>query len=134
MKSSSIALGMLALSTTHVNAFPRFQSEVLQSLAGHSKGGAECPYSAAKKPEKRQVGFDASTQYVSTAGDHAFVPPNFEAGDQRGPCPGLNALANHFYLPHSGVADIPTIVNAVNTGKLTELRSSPLIHPAPDLF
>lgn len=47
-------------------------------------------------------------------GAHTFAPPNFDAGDQRGPCPGLNALANHNYLPHNGVADIPTIIQAVN--------------------
>ncbi|KAH8659817.1 Peroxidase, family 2-domain-containing protein [Xylariales sp. PMI_506] len=29
-----------------------------------------------------------------------FVPPGF--GDSRSPCPGLNALANHGYLPHDG--------------------------------
>ena len=39
-------------------------------------------------------------------GDHAFVPPDFSKGDQRGPCPGLNALANHNYIPHNGVASV----------------------------
>jgi len=32
--------------------------------------------------------------------DHRFVPAN--PGDSRAPCPALNALANHGYLPHSG--------------------------------
>ncbi|KIM89846.1 hypothetical protein PILCRDRAFT_60618 [Piloderma croceum F 1598] len=32
--------------------------------------------------------------------DHKFVPAN--PGDSRAPCPALNALANHGYLPHSG--------------------------------
>ena len=36
--------------------------------------------------------FDAAAQYISTSGAYAFVPPG--AGDQRGPCPGLNAAAN----------------------------------------
>jgi hypothetical protein len=36
--------------------------------------------------------FDAKAQYVSNTGDHAFVAPDFEAGDVRGPCPGLNAM------------------------------------------
>ncbi|KAF8610677.1 Cloroperoxidase [Ceratobasidium sp. AG-I] len=31
---------------------------------------------------------------------HAFQPPS--TGDSRSPCPGLNAAANHHYLPHSG--------------------------------
>lgn len=39
-------------------------------------------------------------------GDHAFIAPNFTAGDQRGPCPGLNALANHGYIPRNGVVSV----------------------------
>lgn len=36
--------------------------------------------------------FNAKAQYVSNTGDHAFVAPDFAAGDVRGPCPGLNAM------------------------------------------
>lgn len=43
--------------------------------------------------------FDASEQFVNTTGAHAFVAPG--KGDARGPCPGLNAMANHGYLPVS---------------------------------
>jgi hypothetical protein len=50
---------------------------------------------------KRALGFDASLQKVDVSGSHAFNPPG--AGDKRGPCPGLNALANHGYLPHNGM-------------------------------
>lgn len=47
-----------------------------------------------KSAFKRQStpSFDASAQYISTTGDYAFVAPG--SGDQRGPCPGLNAAAN----------------------------------------
>ncbi|KAI1767769.1 Cloroperoxidase [Hypoxylon sp. FL1150] len=42
----------------------------------------------------------------------AFTPPG--PNDVRGPCPILNALANHGYLPHSGKAiDQNTTVNAL---------------------
>ncbi|KAJ3928402.1 MAG: hypothetical protein NXY57DRAFT_1050558 [Lentinula lateritia] len=51
-----------------------------------------------------RVSFDAASQYVSTTGVHAFVPPDL--GDFRGPCPGLNAMANHGYIPHNGIATI----------------------------
>ena len=44
--------------------------------------------------------FDAKLQYVSNQGDHKFVAPG--KGDERGECPGLNAMANHGYLPHNG--------------------------------
>ncbi|PHH66061.1 hypothetical protein CDD81_586 [Ophiocordyceps australis] len=44
------------------------------------------------------------SQPVSTSGIHEFIPPG--PGDDRGPCPGLNALANHGYLPRNGVANL----------------------------
>ncbi|GAB7363424.1 hypothetical protein MBLNU230_g3700t1 [Neophaeotheca triangularis] len=46
--------------------------------------------------------FDADLQLVSVSGEHEFVPPG--PGDARGPCPGLNAMANHGYIPHNGFA------------------------------
>lgn len=54
--------------------------------------------------------FDAGAQLVSTTGDHAFIAPG--PGDIRGPCPGLNAAANHGYLPRDGIATY----QAVETG------------------
>lgn len=84
MRSILLSLGALASS---VDAFPT----VLDAFK-----------KAASANEKRVLGvapgFDAATQYVSTTGEHAFVAPDFEAGDVRGPCPGLNAMANHGYM------------------------------------
>ncbi|ETN38619.1 uncharacterized protein HMPREF1541_06656 [Cyphellophora europaea CBS 101466] len=57
-------------------------------------------------------GFDAEAQRIDVSGDHAFLPPGH--GDLRGPCPGLNALANHNYIPHDGVATIGEFVEATN--------------------
>lgn len=54
--------------------------------------------------------FDAEAQLVSVTGDHAFIPPGPD--DIRGPCPGLNAAANHNYLPRDGIATY----QAVQTG------------------
>ncbi|KAJ2911500.1 heme-thiolate peroxidase, partial [Candolleomyces efflorescens] len=42
---------------------------------------------------------------------HPFRSPG--PHDIRGPCPGLNTLANHGYLPHDGVATPSQIVEAV---------------------
>ncbi|KAF8599575.1 Cloroperoxidase [Ceratobasidium sp. AG-I] len=70
---------------------------------------AGCPYAAAGKA-KRQSGvvpsltFDPVKQKVDVTGKHAFIPP--QAGDKRGPCPGLNALANHGYLARNGVTNL----------------------------
>ncbi|PIA80068.1 Aromatic peroxygenase [Cercospora beticola] len=43
---------------------------------------------------------------IPVDGEHAYRRANFAAGEIRGPCPGLNALANHGYLPRSGVGSI----------------------------
>ncbi|KAJ7339185.1 hypothetical protein DFH08DRAFT_783601 [Mycena albidolilacea] len=41
---------------------------------------------------------------------HPFVPegPN----DLRGPCPGMNLLANHNYIPHNGIANVDNSLTA----------------------
>lgn len=44
--------------------------------------------------------FDGEDQLVTITGDHAYASPG--AGDIRGPCPGLNAAANHGFLPRNG--------------------------------
>jgi hypothetical protein len=44
--------------------------------------------------------FDPEDQLVSITGEHAYQSP--AAADIRGPCPGLNAAANHGYLPRNG--------------------------------
>ncbi|RXW16171.1 heme-thiolate peroxidase [Candolleomyces aberdarensis] len=53
---------------------------------------------------------------------HPFRPPG--RNDIRGPCPGLNTLANHGYLPHNGVATPSQIVNAVQEGFNMENRNA----------
>ena len=58
--------------------------------------------------------FDAASQYVNVAPGSAneFVPPG--PNDLRGQCPGLNAAANHGFLPHSGK---PTIADSELEGR-----------------
>jgi hypothetical protein len=59
--------------------------------------------------------FDAAAQYVDTTGEHAWKAPGEH--DQRGPCPGLNALANHGYLPHNGIGTLDQFIDACIKGK-----------------
>ncbi|EME38096.1 hypothetical protein DOTSEDRAFT_75970 [Dothistroma septosporum NZE10] len=56
--------------------------------------------------------FDAKSQLidVSKGSGHEYVAPG--PGDLRGPCPGLNAMANHNFLPHDGYATIQQYINA----------------------
>lgn len=132
MMMSRLSLLLFALSVIQVTAFPRLDVNGYKRLTKLAKNsaecphlamqdGAECPQLAKHKEVKRQTAFDPASQHVSTTGKYSWVPPS--SGDQRGPCPGLNALANHGYLPHNGVADIPTIISAVNTGKFVSLWS-----------
>lgn len=61
------------------------------------------------------AGFDEEDQFVSLEGEHAYAAP---APDEiRGPCPGLNAAANHGYLPRSGVASIEETVRGLGKCK-----------------
>jgi len=55
--------------------------------------------------------FDEAEQHVSTSGEHAYAAP--KADEIRGPCPGLNAAANHGYLPRSGIASIEETVSGL---------------------
>ncbi|KAJ7114931.1 Chloroperoxidase [Mycena epipterygia] len=47
------------------------------------------------------LGGFSTAQLIDVSGANAFLPPG--EGDFRGPCPGLNALANHNFIPHDGV-------------------------------
>ncbi|EAW24610.1 peroxidase family protein [Aspergillus fischeri NRRL 181] len=75
-----------------------------------------CPYAALKESEDAELGrrflFDSMTKPIDVTGVHAFQPPR--KGDQRGPCPALNALANHAYIPRSGVVSFAEVIAAVN--------------------
>ncbi|QIW98310.1 hypothetical protein AMS68_003828 [Peltaster fructicola] len=55
--------------------------------------------------------FDAKDQFVDISGEHQFVAPG--EGDIRGPCPGLNAAANHGFLPRNGIASIEQTVSGL---------------------
>lgn len=131
---SQLSFVLFALSAVQVTAFPRLNPNSVKELTKLAKKSGECPHLAnqnearcphlaVKEELKRQTAFDPSSQHVSNTGEYAWVAPG--TGDQRGPCPGLNALANHGYLPHNGVADIPTIVSAVNNGKSVSLWDFP---------
>jgi hypothetical protein len=50
---------------------------------------------------------------IEVTGKHAFKPPT--KGQQRGPCPGLNALANHNYISRDGIVSLLEAINAITT-------------------
>ncbi|KAI0973767.1 Chloroperoxidase [Xylaria arbuscula] len=65
--------------------------------------------------KEKKLAFDPLADPIDVSGDHAFKAPDFENGDQRGPCPGLNALANHGYIPHDGVVSLLDVIEQANT-------------------
>tara|TARA_R110002060_G_scaffold18230_3_gene25160 strand:+ start:979 stop:1536 length:558 start_codon:yes stop_codon:yes gene_type:complete len=111
MKFTLASVALLALTATDVSAFPAIAAEHAQQLEQSQRGRRS---SLARSPVKKRAVFDAKSQYVSTTGEHKWVAPNYAKGDLRGPCPGLNALANHGYLPHNGVGTIGDFIAATN--------------------
>ncbi|KAF9885757.1 hypothetical protein FE257_012339 [Aspergillus nanangensis] len=112
--SSILALTLLGPASI-VGAFPSAEHvHKLMGGAGHPhRNKSGCPFAGMKdfgdlkddhsnEIDKRFL-FSLMNKPVDVTGDHEFQPPNWELGDQRGPCPGLNALANHAYIPRSGV-------------------------------
>ncbi|PGH35241.1 hypothetical protein GX50_01937 [[Emmonsia] crescens] len=110
----SFALPLLGVDVL-VNALPTAENIARFNAERSQKG---CPYSQLqaelKHKRSKRLLFDTMKKPIETTGKHAFVPPNFEAGDQRGPCPGLNALANHGYIPHNGVTTTAQVIFATN--------------------
>ncbi|KAF8986454.1 Chloroperoxidase [Cyathus striatus] len=68
---------------------------------------------ARKAPPPPSAPNDTSVKLVNDK-DHPWMP--LRPGDIRGPCPGLNTLASHGWLPRSGVATPTQIINAVQDG------------------
>lgn len=68
-----------------------------QDALGLSRGQSNCGFSGPC------LTFSES-QLVSTSGANAWAAPGLD--EIRGPCPGLNAAANHGYLPRSGIVSL----------------------------
>ncbi|KAF4451296.1 hypothetical protein F53441_5717 [Fusarium austroafricanum] len=68
----------------------------------------------AKENLDKRLLLDRVTEPIQVTGVHEFIPPNFKNGDQRGPCPGLNALANHGYISRKGVTSLFEVAGAIN--------------------
>jgi hypothetical protein len=83
MKTTTVALAVIAMASTKVMAFPTLAADQAAKLAASQVGKRS---TLARDGVKKRLAFDAASQYVDTTGDHKFVPPNFNAGDVRGPC------------------------------------------------
>ena len=79
------------------------------------------------------VTFSSSEQLVNVSPNsgHQYQDPGSD--DKRGPCPGLNAAANHNFLPRNGRPNIQQsrclscIMNATDTGQLSMALPLPMV-------
>ena len=57
--------------------------------------------------------FNAKEQYVdiSEGSGHEFIAP--KPSDSRGPCPGLNAAANHGFIPRNGILNTEQTISGL---------------------
>lgn len=122
LHSTSLLIATLGLSAT--NAFPLmlFDAAEREGLAVEDLYARLAATQLSDEDSKLRTrvlgasaGFNAAAQKVSTTGANAFVAPG--SGDIRGPCPGLNALANHNYIPHNGVTTFTQAIAATTQGQ-----------------
>jgi hypothetical protein len=133
MRYLTALLGAAAIFASEVIAFPAAAIEYAARAKRDPDAMATIQRASEKLQSKpRAVGFNAAQQYVSNQGQYAFVAPDLTR-DARGPCPGLNAMANHGYIvsvtvsqlihstnmiqPHNGVATIQQFIDGTYEGK-----------------
>ncbi|KAJ3493560.1 heme-thiolate peroxidase [Agrocybe chaxingu] len=94
-----------------VVAFPAYAS-----LGGLSQRELDAiiPTLEAREPGLPPGPLENSSAKLVNDEAHPWKP--LRPGDIRGPCPGLNTLASHGYLPRNGVATPVQIINAVQEG------------------
>jgi hypothetical protein len=108
----------LLTAVSSVAAYPRLtemDNALRERLSHLQKRDVDPPYRAPNFNIDRPntglppLGFDAEDQYVDVtdSGPHPFMAPG--PNDRRGQCPGLNAAANHGFLPRNG---IPTVADS----------------------
>jgi len=101
-----------------VNAFPALNPSHLEGLTPEKLDAAIRSVNELKQSKRFLVDVNKP---IDITGKHAFQAP--KGKDQRGPCPGLNALANHGYISRDGVTSFVEVVAAINQvmGMGTEL-------------
>lgn len=91
------------------NAFPHMAKQLMDQV---EKRAAE---SGVSYTGFQTTEFNPSAQYVSNSGQYYYKAADFSAGDIRGPCPGLNAAANHGYINRNGVTNLQQAIDGTNT-------------------
>ncbi|KIJ50106.1 hypothetical protein M422DRAFT_160051 [Sphaerobolus stellatus SS14] len=106
-----ISLLSLAVLAIQAMAFPQYQSS-----GGLNERELEAllpRLNPVRSPPPPSPPKDTSVRLVNDK-NHPRMP--LRKGDIRGPCPGLNTLASHGYLPRNGIATPAQIVEAAQEG------------------
>ncbi|BFZ58576.1 hypothetical protein PYCC9005_005640 [Savitreella phatthalungensis] len=116
----------LALSAAGASAFPHMAVRMAEQLKAKRDAGVDGGMDIQELLAKRQLladhagfpstSYDAAAQTVcnSKACGHEYIPADFSKGDIRGPCPGLNAAANHGYIARNGVTNLQEAIEGTN--------------------
>ncbi|KAI1342939.1 Chloroperoxidase [Xylariaceae sp. FL0016] len=120
MRFNQAALSSLAAFSLAPQAFAfpsadNFAQLARRGVAGSADASPEDLHRDLVRLREKRLLFDPLTDPIDVAGAHAFQAPDLDGGDQRGPCPGLNALANHGYISRDGVVSMVEVIAAVNT-------------------
>jgi hypothetical protein len=96
-----------------VGAFPALSARNLEGLTAENLQDA---IDTVQKYQNEKRLIVNTNKPIQVTGKYAFQAPS--KYDQRGPCPGLNALANHGYIAHTGISSFAEVVTAINQGNL----------------
>ncbi|KAH8711867.1 Chloroperoxidase [Phaeosphaeriaceae sp. PMI808] len=108
MRLSSVLL-VFSSSSLLANAYPSLDARNLNGLTPEKLTSALKTVEKLKNDKRFIIDF---TKPIDITGKHAFQAP--KKSDQRGPCPGLNALANHGYIARDGITSFAEVVIAIN--------------------
>ncbi|KAK6838809.1 hypothetical protein RU639_000907 [Aspergillus parasiticus] len=118
MRTSRVILPIITLGQGPLTTGHPTEESLLEMIRTVEHIDKRCPYldihHQVRAGVHKRLLMDSMNSPIDITGDHAFQPPDFEKGDQRGPCPGLNALANHAYISRSGVVSFTKVVPAIN--------------------
>lgn len=86
-------------------------AEMSELITRNRLAGRQTGADSAEKLFEAVPTFNAEEQFidVSEGSGNEYVAPG--PNDLRGPCPGLNAFANHNFLPHNGYATIAQFID-----------------------
>ncbi|KAF3003438.1 hypothetical protein E8E13_001966 [Curvularia kusanoi] len=92
-------------------AFPsNFKDISEDTLAELTELAARISRESEVKLDSTKRALNSDAQRIDTTGDHAYIAPG--PNDIRGPCPGLNTLANHGYISRTGVDSVVAVTAA----------------------